>query len=187
MARIDYPDPTTLSERTQRALERMPPLNVFRMLSHADSSFVYFLKMTGALWNEADLSARQRELAILHVAQLTGAEYEWHQHTAIALRSDVTQAEIDAIEAGRLGAPEFGAADAALLAMTGAIVTSPRSDEATFAAAREHLSSRALVELHLLAGAYASLARLMTNLELEIDEQLGVDMIRTTPGDVASA
>ena len=184
MARIDYPDPATLSERTQSALQRMPALNVFRMLSHADSSFVPFLKMTGALWNESDLSARQRELAILHVAQLTGAEYEWHQHTAIALRSDVTQPEIDAIEAGNVRAPSFGDPDAALLAMTAAIVTSPRSDDATFAAAREHLSSRALVELHLLAGVYASLAHLMTNLELEIDDQLGVDMIQTSPEDI---
>lgn len=181
MARIEYPDPATLSEQTQRALDRMPPLNVFKMLSHADTAFVHFLRMTGGLWTEAELSPRKRELAILYVARLTEAEYEWFQHTAIALHSDVTQSEIDAIEAGNVGAPDFGEADAALLAMTRSIVTEKRSDDATFAAANAHLSSRELVELHLVVGAYVSLARLMTNLELELDEQQAAALIGERP------
>jgi alkylhydroperoxidase family enzyme len=181
MARIEYPDPATLSERTQKALDRMPPLNVFRMLSHADTAFVHFLRMTGGLWTEAELSPRKRELAILHVAQLTEAEYEWFQHIAIARVSDVTQAEIDSIEAGNVGAPDFGEADAALLAMTGAIVTQTRSNDATFEAARAHLSSRELVELHLVVGAYVALARLMTNLELELDDQQAAALVGERP------
>lgn len=181
MARIEYPDPSTLSERTQAALERMPGLNVFKMLSHADTAFVHFLRMTGGLWLEAELSPRRRELAILLVAQLTNAEYEWRQHVAIALVSDVTQAEIDAIEAGRTGAPDFDEADGALLAMTAAIVTTERSDDATFEAARAVLSSRELVELHLVVSAYVGLARLMTNLELEIDEPAADALVAERP------
>lgn len=171
MARIEYPDPATLSERTQKALARMPPLNVFRMLSHADEGLVHFVRWTGGLWTEAELSPRRRELAILLVARLTNAQYEWHQHVAVALLCDVTQQEIDAIEAGRVGPPDFSEEDEVLLAMTRAIATSERADDETFAAAREVLTSRELVELHLVVGAYVALARLMTNLELEIDEQ----------------
>jgi len=181
MARIEYPDPSTLSERTRKALERMPPLNVFRMLSHTDEGLVHFVRWTGGLWTEAELSPRRRELAILLVAQLTNAEYEWNQHVAVALMCDVTQEEIDAIAAGRLGPPEFSDDDAALLAMTRAIATTERSDDATFAAARDVLTSRELVELHLVVGAYVALARLMTNLDLDIDEPGATALVGEKP------
>jgi alkylhydroperoxidase family enzyme len=45
----------------------------------------------------------------------------------------------------------------------------PRTPDAVFAAAREHFSPREIVEIHMVVGAYWSVARMMTNLDLELD------------------
>lgn len=169
MARIQYPLQENLSEATSGALERMPGLNIFRMLAHADAALVPFLRMTGALWTASELSPARRELAILLVARLTGAEYEWQQHVSIALASGVTDAQVAAIETGHAGSPALDDSEHSLLALTAAIVEGPRAEDEVMETALEHLTEREVVELHLVVGTYVMLARVMTNLELEID------------------
>ena len=180
MTRIPYADPAAVSERTAAALRAVPPLNVFRVLAVADQAFPAFLRLTGGLWNDAELSPRRRELAILHVAHLTGAAYEWHQHVAVARLCDITDAEIAAIETGDL-AP-FGEDDRALLEMTAVIVRRERAGEPLFAATRRALTDRELIELHLVVAIYAGLAGLMTNLDLDLDAQLGAELIDAGDG-----
>lgn len=178
MTRIPYPDPATLSEPTRNALAAIPPLNVFRLLSTADTAFPSFLRLTGGLWSEAELSPRRRELVILHVACLTGADYEWHQHVAVAALCDVTAEEIAAIRDGAVAGAPFSDEDQALLAMTAVIVARERADDDLLARTRTALTDRELVELHLVVAIYTGLAAMMTNLDLDLDEQLGAELLR---------
>jgi alkylhydroperoxidase family enzyme len=180
MTRIPYADPATLSDRTAAALRAVPPLNVFRLLAVADDAFPAFLRFTGGLWNDAELSPRRRELAILHVARLTDAAYEWHQHVAVARLCEITDAEIAAIEAGNVAA--FADDDRALLEMTAVIVRRERADEPLFEATRRALTDRELIELHLVVAIYAGLAGVMTNLDLDLDGQLGAELIDAGDG-----
>jgi 4-carboxymuconolactone decarboxylase len=53
------------------------------------------------------------------------------------------------------------------------VVAGPRVSDATFAAVEQHLSPREIVELLLTVGDYLMLARVMTTLELEIDDPAG--------------
>ena len=182
MARIPYPDDAELSEETRRALASVPPLNVFRLLAAGQNALPNFLRLTGGLWNDAELPPRRRELAILQVARLTGAEYEWHQHVAVGRMVGVTGEELAAIEAGAVDGPPFGDDDRALLALVlGVIVDRGRADDELLAAARRSLSDRELIELHLLVGIYAGLAAMMTGLDLDLDEQLGVELLDSGP------
>jgi alkylhydroperoxidase family enzyme len=171
MTRIPYADPTALSEATQRALEALPPLNVFRLLAVTDGGFVAFLRFTGGLWNDAELSPRRRELAILRTARRTDAAYEWHQHVAVARLCDISDAEIEALAEDRDEA--FGEDERTLLAMTDVLVRRDRAGDELFAAARRAMTDRELVELHLVVALYAGLAALMTNLDLDLDEIQG--------------
>jgi 4-carboxymuconolactone decarboxylase len=170
IARLPYPEPDALSEPARRALEAMPDLNVFRMLAHAEGALVPFLRFTGALWGESELSVARRELAILQVAARTGAEYEWTQHVAIARAEGVPEEQIDAVRAGTADADCFDPAERAVLRLAEAVVITPRADDGAFEEVRRRLSDREIVEVHLIAGLYLALARLMTNLELELDE-----------------
>src|SRR5262245_52017578 len=135
MARIPYPEDTALSERTRRALDSVPPLNVFRLLAHGDAAFGNFLRLTGGLWNDAELSPRRRELAILHVARLTGSEYEWQQHVAVARLVGISEAEIDGLAAGEVDDAPFAEEDRALLSLVRVMVARDRADDQLFAAA----------------------------------------------------
>jgi alkylhydroperoxidase family enzyme len=177
MARIPYPE--NPDEDTQRALDSVPPLNVFRMLAHGGPALRNFLRLTGGLWNDAELSPRRRELAILHVARLTGAEYEWHQHVAVARLVGVSEAEIAALDEGSL--EELAEEDRLLLALVRVICERGRAGDELLGAARALLSDRELVELHLLVAVYAGLAALMVGLDLDLDEQQGVELLESGP------
>ena len=178
MTRIPYPDPAALSDRTREALAAVPPLNVFRLLSTAGPAFPAFLRLTGGLWSDAELSPRRRELVILHVARLADSPYEWHQHVAVAKLCDITDAEIAAIETGAVGADgPFPPDEQALLAMTAVIVARDRADDELLARTREALTDRELVELHLVVAIYAGLAAMMTNLDLDLDDQKGAELL----------
>src|SRR3954464_2916519 len=100
MARIPYPDRDELGEKQREALDALPPLNVFRMLSHAQSAFRPYLRFGGALLADLDLDPVLRELAILRTARLIEAEYEWVQHVAIGRAAGIGDAQLAALEAG---------------------------------------------------------------------------------------
>src|SRR5436190_18920768 len=107
MSRIEPLDPAAASDEVREALEKLPPLNIFRTLAHAETAFRPFLRFGGAVLGRMQLDPIVRELAILTVAHEAEAEYEWIQHMAIAKAVGATDAQIDAIAdpAGDAGDP----------------------------------------------------------------------------------
>ena len=178
MARIPYPDTDQAPQPVREALAAIPPLNIFRMLSHAETAFRPFLRFGGAVLGELRLDPRLRELAILQVAAEAQARYEWVQHAAIARALGVPDEQIDAVEAGQLDSAALGDGERAVLRFAAEVVRQPRVSDETFAAVRERLSPREIVELLLTTGEYLMLARIMTTLELEIDDAAGVRVLR---------
>lgn len=94
--RIPLPSDDELDPDRRRILANLPPLNVFRMVAGAPSSFRPFLQMGGAVLSSA-LDARRREAAVLRVAHATNARYEWVQHERLGRRAGLTDAEVEAI------------------------------------------------------------------------------------------
>ena len=84
MTRTPDPQPHSLSPSTRTSLEQLPPNNVFRTLAHADAAFPPLMALTASLWNDASLSQRHRELAILRTARLVDSAYEWMHHIEVA-------------------------------------------------------------------------------------------------------
>ncbi len=173
MARIPYPDPTQSPERVREALAGLPQLNIFRMLAHAETALRPFLRFGGAILTELQLDPKLRELAILQVAAQAGARYEWVQHTAIARHLGVTDEQIAAVQQGELTAASLNETERAVVQFAAEVLEGPRVSDPTFAAVSERLSSREIVELLLTVGEYLMLARVMTTLELEIDDAAG--------------
>jgi len=173
MARLPYMDPEQASPRVRRALEALPPLNIFAMLAHADSAFVPYLRFGEALLTQLQLDPELRELAILLVAVRTGAEYEWIQHVGIAKAIGVDDERISAVERGELDAPCFDADARVLLRFASEVLDGPRADEETFRALSERFPAREIVELLLVIGSYHMLARAMTTLDIDIDGAVG--------------
>jgi 4-carboxymuconolactone decarboxylase len=174
LARIPYPDTSRAPDGVKQALAALPPLNIFRMLSHAETALRPFLRFGGAILQDLQLDPRLRELAILQVAARAEAEYEWVQHVAIGLAVGLTEDQVAAVERGAFdGDPALNSSERAVLQFTSEVLDRPRVSDETFAAASAHLSPREIVELLLTIGNYLMLARVMTTLDLELDEAVG--------------
>jgi alkylhydroperoxidase family enzyme len=149
----------------------LPPLNIFRMLVHAESLVRGFARLGTSILAQASLDPRLRELAILHVAKRSPAAYEWQQHVPIARTCGASDAEIAALERGDLAAPCFGERERAVLRLTDELIAGPRASDATLAAMRTHFSDRELCEAVLTIGYYMMVARFLetTGVDLEHD------------------
>jgi AhpD family alkylhydroperoxidase len=94
--RIPLPGDDELTPEHRDMLDKVPPLNVFRMVAGTHRGFRPFLQLGGAVLSSS-LDARRREIAVLRVAHATGAGYEWAQHERLARNAGVTDQEIGAI------------------------------------------------------------------------------------------
>ena len=172
MARIPYPD----TDRPELAplVERIKAerggrlLNLYRMLLHSPPLASGWLALFTAIRQQGKLPGRIRELVILRVAVLNGADYEFRAHVPFALREGLSQAQIDALKAGH---PPEGLTDAdeAVLAYAEAMTRTVRVPDGVFAAVRRHLDDRELVELTATVGGYNLVSRVLEALKLDHD------------------
>src|SRR5437763_6792807 len=145
MARLPYVDPSSAPPKVREALEQLPPLNIFRMLAHAEEAVRPFLRLGGAILGQGELDPRRRELAILRTAAITGARYEWIQHEAIARGVGASEDQIDAVQRGDIDAEVLDADDRLVLNCAEELLRDDGIRETTFARARERLSDREIV------------------------------------------
>ena len=132
----------------------------------------------GSLLGELERHPVLRALPILYVSRLTPhAEYEWVQHVPIARAVGVTGAQIAALQHGDPVAASFSPLEHAVLRFTREVVRDARASAAAFAAVREALSPREIVELLMVIGQYMMLARVMATVEMELDEPAGTAVL----------
>jgi alkylhydroperoxidase family enzyme len=174
MARIPYVEPDGAPPRVKEVLERLPVrLNVFKMMAHAETNFRPLVMLGTSILSEQQLSARLRELAILRVARLSRAEYEWVQHVPIAKMTGVSDDQIAALARDEAQAPCFDPVDRVVLQGTDEIVRDGGPSDATFASLQGHFSNREIVELVIAVGFYMTMARLMITTRIDVDAPAG--------------
>jgi alkylhydroperoxidase family enzyme len=179
MARLPYVDPATATPKVREALEVVPPLNVFRMIAHAETAFRPWLRFGGALLGQAQLDAVLRELAILRVARLTpGAHYEWVQHVPILLAGGGSEQQVEALAADDDSAGCFDDDQRLVLRFTSEVVRDATPSEGTWAAASMRFSPREIIELLLTIGQYMMVGRVMATTHLDVDGPFGVEVAR---------
>jgi alkylhydroperoxidase family enzyme len=170
MARIPYPDvdrpelaPVVARIKAERG-GRL--LNLYRMLLHSPPVASGWLALFTAIRQQSTLSGRLRELAILRIAVLNGAEYEFKAHVPFALKEGVTQAQADSLRAGE--APTgLTAADDAALAYAEAMTRTVQVPDPVFAAVRKHLDDREMLELTATIAGYNLVSRVLEALRID--------------------
>jgi len=170
MARIAYPDTTEASlaplvERIER--ERGGKLlNLYRMLLHSPPVAQGWLGLFTAIRQQCELPGRCRELAILRIAVLNGADYEFGAHVPFALAEGLTEAQVEALKAGR--EPEgLTEIDRAVLAYTDAMTRQVRVPDAVFDAVRKRFDERRVVELTATIAGYNLVSRFLEALQVD--------------------
>jgi len=119
-----------------------------------------------AIRNRASLPARLRELAILRIAGLNGARYEFDTHVPHAQKAGVSDEAIAALESG-IVSNTLAPLDRLVLELTDAMTRDIEVPDALFERVREHFDAEKLVELVATIAAYNMVSRFLVALRIE--------------------
>lgn len=142
-------------------------LNLYRALLNSPGLASAWFDFNNAVRFQTGVNERLRELAILRVAVLNGAEYVFRIHQArYAEPAGVTQTEVEALREARKSG-QFSPPDAALLAYVDAMTRDVEVPDAVFRELRAHFSERPVVELTVLVAAYNMHTRVLRALDID--------------------
>ena len=170
MARISYPNTRNpaiapLVERIER--ERGKVANLYKMLLHSPPVAEGWLAFLTAIRQKCNLSGRDRELVIMRIAVINGADYEFRAHVPFALKEGITQEQINALRDGRLDV--FDARSRDVLAYCESMTREIHVPNAVFQAIHPHFNERELVELTATIAAYNLVSRFLEALQIDHD------------------
>jgi len=149
------------------AAEGRDPIALYRVLAHSPRMLRAYAGLARGLRYEAQTPRALRELMILRTAQLTGSEYEWAHHRAMAAANGVPEEKVAEL-AGWPGSSSFDAVERVALRCVDEIHAVALSDEA-FTALEGAMGAEATIELILLASFYEAVARIIQALGLVVE------------------
>ncbi len=172
MARIPYAELD--SEQARPLVERIVEergsvLHLYQMLLHSPPIAEGWLNYLTAVRQKASLPGAIRELVIVRVAQLNGAQYEADQHIPIALKEGVSQTQID--ELGNWQASSrFSEAEKRVLALTDEMTRNVRVDKSLMESLARDFNRQELVELVATVAAYNMVSRFLEAFGIHSDD-----------------
>ncbi len=169
MTRIPYPEVDALPEESKAYLDRLAPLNIFRMLGHAPHLVKPFVGLGTAFLQNGKLDPVTRECVILRVGYLSHAKYETTQHEAIGRAIGMDD---DLIEAVKAGPHSEGLSHEQKLALTFTdhLVTHPHPSDGALKPMLKHFGAPLLQEMVLLIGYYMMVCRFLETFGVEVEE-----------------
>ncbi len=144
-------------------------LNLDKVLLHSPALARGWNHFLGAVRRETKLPGALRELAILRVATLNQAHYEFIQHAPDARREGVPEAVIAAVKEQVLG-PEFSRRERTVLEYTDAMTREIRVPQPLFDAVRAELGEEQVVELSLTIACYNMVSRFLEVMQIEPEQ-----------------
>ena len=183
MARIPYFDIGKAEGRAKKAYEKLPKLNIFRMLGHSGELVDGFNRLGSQILYFTKLDPILREIAIIRVGVLSKAKYEVHQHERIGRQLGMSDARIAAIHEGPEAAA-FSDVEKEIVRFTDDVVKNVRASDATYAPLAKRLSHKEMQELTLTIGYYMMVSRFLETFDVDI-EDAPVGLNKTPDGALA--
>lgn len=143
-------------------------LSLYRVLLHSPKVAEAWLQFFTVIRQQCGLDARAREAAILQVAVLNRARYEFEQHIPFALAAGMTEAMVEAIR-HEGDAPGFTAQDRAVLAYARAMTRDIQVPDDVFGAVRAHFDDSEIVELTTTIAGYNMVSRFLEAMEIHTE------------------
>ena len=168
--RLPLADDVTMQSILAGAAEKVPPINLFRVLGNAPSLAPNLMRYLIHLFLPLELDARLERLVVLLVGRESACEYVWRQNVVVARSLGVSDEEIVAIHDGNLDAAPFTAKQKAAFQFTKEAIAQIEVTDATYSTAEKHFSSRELTELLYVIGTYMFLCRVARTGRVPLDE-----------------
>lgn len=128
-------------------------LTISRLVANSSAVFRPFIQIASNLTYRSPLPPKDREVAVLYLAAIRGAEYEWKQHVPISRGIGITDAQREALSSGM---PKdlslFSASEQLALELVGQIVESDAVTPRTWEKACALWGLEAAFDLILAAG-----------------------------------
>lgn len=142
-------------------------LNLDRVLLHSPNFAKGWNGMFAAIRNQLALPGNLREVAIMAIAVLNKADYEWIQHEPEFLKAGGTKEQLAALK--KLNPKPFNEAERAALKLTIEMTRDVKPKQATIDAVRKLLPDQQVVELIGTIAGYNMVSRflLATGVEAE--------------------
>jgi 4-carboxymuconolactone decarboxylase len=138
------------------------------LIRHAELYKVH-LEVALRYLSDCEMGIRDRELAILRIAWLSQAPFEWGAHVKIAKRNGITAEEIERIIEGS-SAPGWSKSDGAIVRAMEQLHFDSMITDDTWAVLQEFYGDKKLIELVILAGQYKTVAYYQNSLRLPLPE-----------------
>ena len=171
MARIPYPEDldapeiAALAERIRK--ERGGKvLNLYKMLLNSPPVAEGWLNLLTAIRQQAILSGKFRELAILRIALLNRADYEYRAHIPFGLKEGMNQPQIEALP-NWSESDAFDATERAVLAYADSMTNDIQVSDDVFDAVSSKLDTREMTELTATIAAYNLVSRFLEALQVD--------------------
>lgn len=170
MARIPYFDIDQAQGRAKKAYEKLPRLNIFRMMGHSGELVDGFNKLGSQLLYFTKIDPILREIAIIRVGVLCKAKYEVWQHERIGRQIGMTEAQIAAIHEGPEAAA-FSEVEKEVMRFTDDVVQNVRASDATFNPLAARFTHQEMQELTLCIGFYMMVSRFLETFDVDLESE----------------
>ena len=162
----DHPELAEVIEK-YRSGRRGQLINMYRMLLNAPALAESWFNHSNTVRWKTSLDGRLREIVIIRMGHLTGAQYVLRQHVpSLAAAEGLTREECEAL-ADWQPSKLFNQKQRALLAYTDAMTRQIEVADDLFAEIRKHFSERQTVELTMLIGTYNMFTRVLQALKID--------------------
>jgi alkylhydroperoxidase family enzyme len=174
MARFPYLKREELGEKDREIFDRLieerknPVGNIFRILAHTPNLLRRFLALGGELRNGTELDPKLRELALVTVGRLTGADYEFTHHWNLARHVGVPREQLEHLADFETSAL-FNDQERLVMRYAEEATINVKVTDATFEALRTSLGTRRLMELVQNVAFYNMVVRILVPLGVEVE------------------
>ena len=169
------------SERQQQLLDEMGMIVVdgirkertdkaaLEIMLHHEELYIAHIALAQKFLSDGEMSIRDRELAILRIAWLSQAPFEWGAHVNVARRNGVSSEEIARVIEGS-AAEGWETKDEALIRTMEELHFDSKVTDETWQALQRFYNEKQLIELIILAGQYKTVAYYQNALRLPLPE-----------------
>ena len=173
--RLEIPriDPVPVEERTEAEQALLDPndtgqpaINLFATLVRFPALYRSRAVQSAYIRTGSTLSGRVREMLILRIGWLCGAEYEWAQHAPIARQEGLTDDEVRDVAIGS-DAAGWSLLDAALLRATDELYRDDTISDATWATLAQSYGEHELIDIVITVAGYRMVSMVLNSIGVQ--------------------
>ena len=144
------------------------PGHIHRVVANAPNLLRRFVGLANELRNATQLDPKLRELALMTVGRLTGADYEFTHHWNISLKVGVKREQLEQLASFETS-PAFDDHERAVMRYAAEATSNIKVADATFNALRGFLDNRRITELAMNVAFYNAVVRVLIPLGVELE------------------